>query len=108
MRGLDRSPPSLRGQRESPRFDRGRTSGLSWSFPLVRLKVEVEPRLMLEFERSLDTIGLATNDHERCHEADDLEIVGKFAGRPDLAVLSFQRLPGARLSVDLCQSLTAD
>ena len=76
-----------------------------WSF-LVRLEIEIQPRGMLKFQRSLHAIGLAPDDHERGHEPDHVERVGKFVGGPDLAILGLQRRPAARLRIDFDQAFT--
>ena len=58
----------------------------------MRLKREVQPRIVLELQRSLHAIASAANDNERGHEADYLELVSKLVRCPYLAVLSFKGL----------------
>jgi hypothetical protein len=74
----------------------------------VREKVEIEPWIVLEFERSLVAISQAANYDERGHKPDYLEVLPKLLRVPYLAVLSFQGFPTPRLGVNLDQSFTAD
>jgi hypothetical protein len=74
----------------------------------MRLKAVVEPRIVLEVEAPLYAITAPSNHHDWCHEANDLEIVGKLVGAPHLTVLSFESFSTPRLSVDLDQHLAAN
>ena len=63
---------------------------------------------MLEEQAAFLPVRLANDDHDRCHEPDDVEVIGQLRGVPDLSVLGFQVLPGAGLGIDLGDHLIAD
>jgi len=75
---------------------------------VVGSEAEVESRGMLELQRSFHAVSFATNDDQRGHEPDDLEILGELRGIPDLTVLGYQGVARTRLRVDFNEALTAD
>jgi hypothetical protein len=75
---------------------------------IVRLEVEVEPRVVLEFQRSLLAIRPPAHHDEGSHESKGFEVLGQFGRVPDLSVSSFKCGSGVRLDVDLSEAGTTD
>jgi len=58
---------------------------------------------MMEEQRAPHTVRAASDDDQRCREAQNLKVLAEFLGVPDPAVLRLQSFPASRLSVDLSQ-----
>ena len=63
--------------------------------------------MMLELQRPFLVVALAPHDDEWGHEPENLEVIGKLVGVPDLAVFGFQGLTTAGIGVDLDKAVTA-
>ncbi len=56
---------------------------------LMWLKAKVEPWGMLKHETALYTIRPASDDNQRCHEANSLEVLTHFVCIPNFAMFHF-------------------
>src|SRR6266849_620876 len=82
----------------SPCFGESRMLGSCMS---VLLEGEVEARQVREHQRALAAVALPAHHREGRHEAEHLEVACQLFRAPHLAVLSLERLAGARVGVEV-------